>query len=73
MPPAEKVPSSALVRRSRELRKRAHSEQEESLRLTAAGHLRSPEKSLELCRHSEELLRRSRQLCERLRKLRHAP
>lgn len=73
MLPGERVAPSTLMRRSRDLRKRARSEQQESLRLTAAARLRSHEKSSELCRRSDELLLRSRLLCERLRELRDAP
>lgn len=71
MPAGKKSPPSPLVRCSRALRERAH-KQQESQWLEAAFSLRTKNKSIELCRHSDELLRRSHELCDKLREIHNA-
>lgn len=71
MPAGKKSPPSPLVRCSRSLRERAH-KQQESQWLKAASSLRTKNKSIELCRHSDELLRRSHELCDKLRAIHNA-
>ncbi|HKC71307.1 MAG TPA: hypothetical protein VKB60_06775, partial [Terriglobales bacterium] len=54
---------SPLVRLSRQTRKRASRKQEKARRLITASRLHRRNKSSQLCRHSDELLRRSHDLC----------
>jgi hypothetical protein len=72
MPTDKTFCSSALVRRSRAVREQARSEQQKSLPLTTAVAFGVGDKSSELCRQSDELLRRSHELRDRLRKICHA-
>jgi len=72
MPADKTFSSSALSRRSRSVGKRARSEREKPFPLTAVAPSRVRDKSSELCRHSDELLRRSHELRERLRTICHA-
>jgi hypothetical protein len=72
MPTNKKFSSSALVRRSRAVREQARSEQQESLPLTTVVPFGGRDKSSELCRQSDELLRRSHELRDRLRNIYNA-
>lgn len=71
MPPRNTPPSSAVLKRSHEIREQKTEQQKSSL-LNEAACLRRKNKSSELCSHSNELLSKSRVFRESLRKLRHA-
>ena len=68
----EKSPPSPLAHRSQVTRAQARKEQQESLWLRVAASRCSRDKSSELSRQSDELLRRSRKLRDQLRNIYNA-